>query len=196
MTLINRVWHSVVGVMALHLAVSPASALLPRPPLVPVPVPASEVGPRAETPGGGGAPRFRPPAANPRDPQFRCEYPAMEGWSPCSTADDRECWLRHEDGRQFNLSTNYEDFAPVGITRNYVLDVSSGVINADGQPLNEGKMFNGSYPGPWLEACWGDVSVPFFSLFFFVYLDENNVRDGSWLTTIRGRPSTSPSSTT
>lgn len=26
-----------------------------------------------------------------------------------------------------------------------------GVLN------REGKVFNGTYPGPWIQACWGDT---------------------------------------
>lgn len=30
-------------------------------------------------------------------------------------------------------------------------------INADGYNKTEGKVFNNTYPGPWIEACWGDI---------------------------------------
>jgi hypothetical protein len=104
-------------------------------------------------------PIFRPPAANPNDHDFVCDYSAVQGWHPCSDPENRECWLRNNDGREFNIHTNYEKLAPVGITRHYTLNVTEGSINADGQPFTEAKLFNESYPGPWLEACWGDVSA-------------------------------------
>jgi len=107
----------------------------------------------------GDYPVFRPPAANPNDHDFECDYSAMEGWFPCSIAENRECWLRNKDGREFNIHTNYEKLAPVGISRNYTLNITEGSINADGQPFAKAKLFNQTYPGPWLEACWGDVSV-------------------------------------
>ncbi|KAF7556546.1 hypothetical protein G7Z17_g1344 [Cylindrodendrum hubeiense] len=102
-------------------------------------------------------PIFRPPAANPNDHDFVCDYSAMEGWFPCSTPENRECWLRNKDGRELNIHTNYENIAPVGITRHYVLNLTNGTFNADGQPFTEAKLFNETYPGPWLEACWGDT---------------------------------------
>jgi hypothetical protein len=104
-------------------------------------------------------PVFKPPAGNPDDHEFKCDYSAMEGWFPCSIPENRECWLRHRDGREFNIHTNYEKFAPIGITRNYTLYVTDGSINADGLPFPYAKLFNETYPGPWLEACWGDVSI-------------------------------------
>jgi hypothetical protein len=108
----------------------------------------------------GNTPIFRPPAANPNDHDFVCDYSAMHEWIPCSTTENRECWIRNQkDGREFNIHTNYEKFAPVGVTRHYTLNITNGTINADGQPFPEAKMFNQSYPGPWLEACWGDVST-------------------------------------
>lgn len=30
-------------------------------------------------------------------------------------------------------------------------------INGDGIPNPEGKVFNQTYPGPWIQACWGDT---------------------------------------
>lgn len=104
-------------------------------------------------------PVFRPPAANPDDHEFVCDYSAMEGWFPCSIPENRECWLRNRKGQEFNIHTDYEKFAPVGITRHYVLNVTEGSINADGQLFDNAKLFNKTYPGPWLEACWGDVSA-------------------------------------
>jgi hypothetical protein len=107
----------------------------------------------------GDSPVFRPPAPNPDDPDFVCDYSAMQGWLPCSIPENRECWLRNKNGREFNIHTDYEKLAPVGITRHYSLNITEGSINADGQPFTKAKLFNESYPGPWLEACWGDVSA-------------------------------------
>jgi hypothetical protein len=104
------------------------------------------------------SPVFRPPAANPKDHDFVCDYSGMKGWFPCSIPEDRECWLRNKDGREFNIHTDYEKLFPSGITRNFVLDITEGSYNADGQMFDSAKLFNESYPGPWIEACWGDVS--------------------------------------
>jgi len=39
----------------------------------------------------------------------------------------------------------------------YTLFVSEKTINADGVPNPDGKVFNNTYPGPWIQACWGDT---------------------------------------
>ena len=82
----------------------------------------------------------------------------MVGWEPCSTPMDRKCWLkRKSDGKQYDISTNYEDDAPVGILRQYKIDLSNQTYDADGMEFPAAKLFNKMYPGPWLEACWGDT---------------------------------------
>lgn len=107
--------------------------------------------------GKPGDPIFKPPTGRPEDTQFRCDYRAMKGWRPCSTPSNRECWLRHPDGREFNIMTDYENEAPIGVQRNYTLVVNDGWINADGRNFTEAKIFNNTYPGPWIQACWGDT---------------------------------------
>jgi hypothetical protein len=103
-------------------------------------------------------PIFKPPGGRPSS-DFKCNYKNMPGWKECSTPENRSCWLRHEDGREFNINTNYEDYAPIGIDRNYTLVLNDGSLNADGQTFSAAKLFNNTYPGPWIEACWGDVST-------------------------------------
>ncbi|KAI3396978.1 hypothetical protein diail_11378 [Diaporthe ilicicola] len=107
--------------------------------------------------GKPGDPIFKPPTGRPEDTQFRCDYRAMRGWRPCSTPSNRECWLRHPDGRELNIMTDYEKEAPIGVHRNYTLVVNDGWINADGRNFTEAKLFNNTYPGPWIQACWGDT---------------------------------------
>ena len=106
-------------------------------------------------------PRFKPPGGRPQGPgsDFVCDYRNMPGWHECSNPKDRSCWLRHPDGREYNILTNYEKEAPKGIDRNYTLVLNDGWINADGQNFTVAKLFNNTYPGPWIQACWGDVSV-------------------------------------
>ncbi|KAL0945044.1 Lcc2 [Colletotrichum truncatum] len=100
---------------------------------------------------------FKPPSGSNGD-DFVCEYPAMKKYVPCSDPNNRECWLRNvEDGSEYNIHTNYEVEAPTGITRNYTLVVGDGWYNGDGQYLKAAKLFNDTYPGPWLQACWGDT---------------------------------------
>lgn len=101
---------------------------------------------------------------------FTCEYPTLAAdWYNCSTPTNRSCWLANDRlGLQYNISTNYENTSkdpsypatPPGIQRNYSLWLNDDHVNADGLWLNESKIFNGSYPGPWLQACWGDVREP------------------------------------
>lgn len=104
-------------------------------------------------------PRFHPPGS-PRKDDFKCDYSAMVGWEECSTPTDRECWLRRKsDGKQFDIFTDYENEAPIGVKRYYNLTLQPGKYDADGLEFNAAKLFNGSYPGPWIEACWGDTLI-------------------------------------
>ncbi|OCL11693.1 laccase-like multicopper oxidase [Glonium stellatum] len=104
-------------------------------------------------------PIFKPPDGRLRGPgsDFKCDYSNMRGWHECSTPENRECWLRHLDGREYNTHTDYENEAPTGVDRNHTLVLNDGWVNADGLGFAAAKLFNGSFPGPWIEACWGDV---------------------------------------
>ncbi|KAH6884120.1 multicopper oxidase-domain-containing protein [Thelonectria olida] len=150
MTLLGRFWHAVVD-LTTWLTLSPV-----HPWQHPLGEPITH-GIDQTTRPHGDYPVFRPPAGNPGDHDFKCEYPEMEGWEQCSISENRECWLRNKDGQEFNIHTNYEKFAPKGITRHYTLNVTESSFNADGQPFTDAKLFNETYPGPWLEACWGDT---------------------------------------
>jgi len=106
----------------------------------------------------GRGPIFTPPGHGYQS-KFVCDYSNMgSGWRPCSTPDDRSCWLKNDNtGEKFDINTDYEAKAPQGIVREYFLSVTDGSINADGLNFPEAKMFNATYPGPWLQACWGDT---------------------------------------
>lgn len=105
-------------------------------------------------PNTGGYPRFRPPGA-PND--FQCEYPDMVGWEDCSHDLDRKCWLRNvKEGKQFDINTDYERFSPRGIDRHYTIDLADGWYSDNGLNFTEAKLFNRTYPGPWIQGCWGD----------------------------------------
>ena len=106
-------------------------------------------------------PIFKPPGGRPEGPgsEFRCDYSRMPGWYECSTPNNRECWLRHPDGREFDIRTNYENVAPNGTDRHYTFVVNDGWINADGKNFTAAKLFDNSFPGPWVQACWGDVRI-------------------------------------
>ena len=103
-------------------------------------------------------PIFIPPGGGSYD-DFKCDYSSMSGWSQCNTPQNRGCWLRNDQtGVEFNISTDYESMKPNGITRHYTLNITDGTVNADGLNFTEAKVFNSTYPGPWIQACWGDVS--------------------------------------
>ena len=112
-------------------------------------------------------PVFKPPTRRLDGPgsDFYCDYSAMKGFRNCSTFDNRGCWLRNDEtGFEYNIEKNYEDLAltPIGITRRYRLDLAvDKSLNADGMNFAEGKVFNKTYPGPWIQACWGDVVILF-----------------------------------
>ncbi|KAF4628164.1 hypothetical protein G7Y89_g9985 [Cudoniella acicularis] len=102
-------------------------------------------------------PVFRPGSGDRKGSEFLCDYSSMVGWRACSTHDDRGCWLTNDNGGIFDINTNYENEAPQGILRQYTLNVTDGKINADGLMFSDAKLFNEEYPGPWLQACWGDT---------------------------------------
>ncbi|RYP70902.1 hypothetical protein DL771_005152 [Monosporascus sp. 5C6A] len=71
-----------------------------------------------------------------------CSYPELEakGWEFCNTEDSRDCWIR-------DPNENQPSFTQWDVRTNY------------GSPKNLGKYFNGTYPGPTIQACWGDQLV-------------------------------------
>jgi hypothetical protein len=118
----------------------------------------------------GDYPRFEPPSA-PQDSKFVCEYPKLPEYEPCTAHDTRGCWLRPKDKhsrlREYNINTDYENFYPEGITRKYFLNVEEATLYPDGCKNEHCKVFidltqnpplnmNDTYPGPWIQACWGD----------------------------------------
>jgi FtsP/CotA-like multicopper oxidase with cupredoxin domain len=106
-------------------------------------------------------PVFHPPNGS---PGFKCDYSRMMGWTHSADSGARTQWLSHsadEDypyGGTYDIHTDYDHFAPTGITRKYTLTVDEHPISADGFIRRDGgKAFNKQYPGPWIEACWGDT---------------------------------------
>lgn len=55
--------------------------------------------------------------------KFKCDYRAMgKGWRSCSTPEDRGCWLEGPQGtKKFDIGTDYEKYAPIGVTRKVFL---------------------------------------------------------------------------
>ncbi|KAI3392408.1 hypothetical protein diail_5735 [Diaporthe ilicicola] len=112
-------------------------------------------------------------------PGFQCVYPSR--WKSCNTATTRDCWLQDTQSRhgfggysQIDIHTDYEnvDATPPGITREYFLEVDGDVtLFADGFPKTSGKVFNKQFPGPLIEACWGDELV--------IHVKNNYGRNGT-----------------
>ncbi|KAK3937566.1 multicopper oxidase-domain-containing protein [Diplogelasinospora grovesii] len=102
------------------------------------------------------------PTIDPRS----CRYPKLEaqGYKLCND-EDKTCWLRRENRydnpwlSQWDITTDYETFTPTGVTREYYLTVDKTTLSPDGQPKIGGVTFNGTYPGPAIEACWGDQII-------------------------------------
>jgi len=110
-------------------------------------------------------PIFRPPGHrqdNGDGSSFQCDYRAMKGWTNCSSPD-RSCWLVNKaTGQRFDTNTDYENEYPTGVRREYWLDVTKSDVlgnQSDGYTFTGATLFNGSYPGPWIQACWGDTVV-------------------------------------
>ncbi|KAJ4300009.1 hypothetical protein N0V90_005257 [Kalmusia sp. IMI 367209] len=85
---------------------------------------------------------------------FTCSYP---GYTTCNTNKDRGCWVK-KGSKTYNIDTDYEDDFPVGITRTFNLEISEKTVSPDGFP-KVAQVVNGQFPGPLIEACWGDTIV-------------------------------------
>lgn len=94
------------------------------------------------------------------DPAFKCEYPDFkiaDGWVACNDNHNRQCWLNNtKTGQQYNITTHYEDDGPKGRVRQYELVVEEACLNPDGYGDIAAQAFNGQFPGPRIQACWGD----------------------------------------
>ena len=111
-----------------------------------------------------GGPIFKPPGGRLEgvDSDFTCDYSAMPDFYNCSTPTNRRCWLKNRNtGFEYNINTNDEDtnLTPNGTTRTHYLNITDSWVNADGMNFTEAKIFNITYPGPWIQACWGDVCI-------------------------------------
>lgn len=91
---------------------------------------------------------------------FQCEYPdypESDGWVACNDNAHRDCWLNNtKTGQQYNISIDYEVDGPRGIIRNYFINLTDDIISPDGYPKVPVQLFNGTLPGPRIQACWGD----------------------------------------
>ena len=81
---------------------------------------------------------------------IQCDYSAMGSqWKACNGPQDRKCWLRNNNGEEFNITTDYETKTPIGVLRKYELNITTKALAPDGVPTEHGKVFNNQYPGPW-----------------------------------------------
>ncbi|KAL9045098.1 MAG: hypothetical protein Q9214_001818, partial [Letrouitia sp. 1 TL-2023] len=109
----------------------------------------------------------------PQGPKFKlpnsgitCDYSAMKGYKFVGGSQKGPVgsWLEPPNKKlpAFNIYTDYEAIAPEGVTRHITIDLINGTstrheTNADGKIQFDSKLFNSSYPGPWIQACWGDT---------------------------------------
>ncbi|KAI1809950.1 multicopper oxidase [Poronia punctata] len=106
-------------------------------------------------------------------PSITCEYPELEaqGWEFCNDETSRDCWLKNSDS-QYGIKTKYETMSPKGVTREYWVEIKQNdTVSPDGFPKIQGQYINGTYPGPLLEACWGDQIV--------VHVTNNDLVNGT-----------------
>jgi hypothetical protein len=163
MTLINRVWTYVTYLVSC-LTLSPIQGLVDQSVLTihdPFPIKEGQVG----------GPVFKPPGGDPKN-NFQCDYTNMKGYKFCSTPGNRGCWLTNPTTKDtYDINTNYEIRTPNGTVREYTMDLLDSNINVDGVNFPYAKLFNGKYPGPWIQACWGDVCIHFINCqtLFLVY---------------------------
>lgn len=91
---------------------------------------------------------------------FQCEYPSYsedDGWVACNNNTNRDCWFKNtKTGQRFDINTDYESNGPKGITRRYFIELTDSSLNTDGNGTVPVQLFNGSLPGPRIQACWGD----------------------------------------
>ena len=91
---------------------------------------------------------------------FQCEYPdysEKDGWVACNNNTNRDCWIENtKTGQRYDITIDYENDGPRGIIRSYYLELTDSLLNADGYGDVVVQLFNGSLPGPRIQACWGD----------------------------------------
>lgn len=70
-----------------------------------------------------------------------------------NSATNRTCW------GQYDINTDYyETWPTTGVIREYWLNAEQITLNPDGYETTV-QVFNGSLPGPTIEADWGDEIV-------------------------------------
>ncbi|KAK0630942.1 multicopper oxidase-domain-containing protein [Bombardia bombarda] len=86
-------------------------------------------------------------------------YIESHGFRLCNDRS-KGCWLSRYGATDWDIHTDYENRVPHGVVREYTLTVApQPSLSPDGQPKTNGVTFNNTYPGPAIEACWGDYIV-------------------------------------
>ncbi|KAF8534127.1 Cupredoxin, partial [Trichophaea hybrida] len=93
----------------------------------------------------------------PQHPLLNPIEPSSYATQFCNTPANRSCWIKSPLG-DFDLYTDYEERWPQGVTKEYWLNVTYTTIAPDGYK-RIGQVVNGTYPGPLIEANWGDRLV-------------------------------------
>ncbi|GES63948.1 multicopper oxidase [Aspergillus terreus] len=85
---------------------------------------------------------------------IKCDYTHLTGYTYHNDPENRGLWLKHKSNSSldYNISTNYEERWPTGITRKYHITIQEGKVNLDGVDFPYAKMVNGSWPGPWIQV--------------------------------------------
>ncbi|KAK2732340.1 hypothetical protein FQN57_002941 [Myotisia sp. PD_48] len=107
-------------------------------------------------------PSFFPPPSADNSAVIRCDYPEMNNWQYGGGTSKKD-WLKWVGaGRApapgvYDIETDYDAYTPKGVVRTYSMSIASGSVTLDGHPFTDAKLFNNKYPGPWIQACWGDT---------------------------------------
>ncbi|PLB36637.1 multicopper oxidase-domain-containing protein [Aspergillus candidus] len=106
-------------------------------------------------------PGAMPDPGDPNSVPIKCDYTAMvaDGYLP-SRPDGNSEWIPHKDdpNLHYNITTDYDARTPIGTTREYNITVTESDVQVwDGREIRSRPLADGRYPGPWIQACWGDT---------------------------------------
>ncbi|KAG2420414.1 hypothetical protein HFD88_005215 [Aspergillus terreus] len=98
---------------------------------------------------------FIPPSvAESETDLIKCDYSHLTDYTYHNDPENRGLWLKHKSNSSldYNISTDYEERWPTGITRKYHITIQEGKVNLDGVDFPYAKLVNGSWPGPWIQV--------------------------------------------